>query len=143
MITTGIVSSSRNCMKVSPAPDPIMMFGGSPISVAVPPMFAAMIVGRITRSGGAPTRWAAARTTGATKITVVTLSRKADAMAVNHHKRTIARTGRPPNRSRMRSTAQPKTPVSLSTPTKAIIAASKSSTLISSACAVASKVSRR
>ncbi len=41
-ITTG-ARLTRNSPKSSPAAEPMRMFGGSPISVAVPPMFDAKI----------------------------------------------------------------------------------------------------
>ena len=40
--TTGVRARPKS-LKVSPVAEPIMMLGGSPISVAVPPMFDAMI----------------------------------------------------------------------------------------------------
>ncbi len=35
----------------SPAPEPIRMLGGSPMSVAVPPMFEAMTIGSRSAAG--------------------------------------------------------------------------------------------
>ena len=44
MITTMIgVNARPKSLNVRPVADPIMMLGGSPIKVAVPPMFDAMI----------------------------------------------------------------------------------------------------
>ena len=106
-------------------------------------MFAAITTGMITRIAGARRRFTVASTIGVTKMTVVTLSTNAEAIAVNHQSTAIARAGCPPKRSSSRSTAHANTPVSLSTPTSAIIAASRRSTLMSRACAVDSSVSRR
>jgi hypothetical protein len=59
-----------------------MMFGGSPISVAVPPMFDTMI-SMITSGIGSMSSASASRNViGTTKSTVVRLSRKADSTAV-------------------------------------------------------------
>ena len=43
MITTTGVRLTRKSTKPRPAAEPIMMLGGSPIRVAVPPMFEAKI----------------------------------------------------------------------------------------------------
>ena len=77
------VNSLMKSIKESPAALPIIMFGGSPINVAVPPMFDAKIsvikngIGLISNS------FAITNVTGMIKMTVVTLSRNAETIAVN------------------------------------------------------------
>ena len=58
------------------------MFGGSPMSVAVPPIFEARISGMRRTMGESPKTRAISMVTGAMRSIVVTLSRKAEAMAV-------------------------------------------------------------
>ena len=58
------------------------MFGGSPISVAVPPMFDAMISIRISGIGSMSSASASRNVIGTTSRIVVRLSRKADRTAV-------------------------------------------------------------
>ena len=126
----------------SPAPEPIRILGGSPMSVAVPPTLEAMTIGSRIAAGRIAVAAAIRMAIGYTKITVVTLSQTADNRPVNHT--TMARTlpGRPRVRSMRRATAQSNTPVVLSTPTTAIIDASRSSTLRSSAWWAPSNVIR-
>ena len=119
-----------------------MMFGGSPISVAVPPMFEAITIGSSNTSGRIFIRRAMPSAIGVTKITVVTLSRNADAMAVNQAMSVMTTSGCPRARRIRPATAHSKTPVVLSTPTTAIIDASSTSTLMSSASIVPSNDSR-
>ncbi|MNI41678.1 hypothetical protein D3C73_959380 [compost metagenome] len=81
-ITTG-AKFCRNAAKVSSFTAlPIMMFGGSPIKVAVPPIFDARtrenIYGKVFTFNCLVTL----NTTGIMRIIVVTLSKKADAIAV-------------------------------------------------------------
>ena len=63
-----------------------MIFGGSPISVAVPPIFDA--TNSVIRNGigGISNSFAITKVTGMIKITVVTLSKNADTTAVNNAK---------------------------------------------------------
>ncbi len=86
---------SRKSVKDSPALLPIMMFGGSPISVAVPPMFAARTSAIRKGTTGSRRRWQTARVTGATRSMTVTLSRKAETTAVSNTKMIISRKDRP------------------------------------------------
>lgn len=65
-----------------PAYDPIIIFGGSPISVAVPQRFEAIIIGIIKRVGLISKIFEIEIATGAIKNIVVTLSRNAERMAV-------------------------------------------------------------
>ena len=61
---------------------PMMMLGGSPISVAVPPMFDASTSAMRNGTGLTPSRSQTRSVTGAMSSTVVTLSSSADATAV-------------------------------------------------------------
>ena len=64
----------------------MIMFGGSPINVAVPPMFEARISVINKGTGFISSSLAIAKVTGIIRITVVTLSKNADATAVNNAK---------------------------------------------------------
>lgn len=57
-------------------------FGGSPIRVAVPPMFEASASAIRNGTGRTPIRSQTSKVTGATSRTMVTLSSPADATAV-------------------------------------------------------------
>ena len=82
-------------MKSSPAAEPMRMFGGSPMRVAVPPMFEASTW--LMRYGAAeiPSRRATDSVTGVMSRTVVTLSRNADSPAVTRHRMRSSRSGSP------------------------------------------------
>ena len=80
-ITTG-VKLMTNSLKVIPAYEPIMMLGGSPMSVAVPPKFEARISGIRNTNGDIPKTTAISSVTGVKRSMVVTLSRKALVTAV-------------------------------------------------------------
>jgi len=82
-------------LKVSPARLAMMMFGGSPIRVAVPPMFEASASAIRNGTGGRASRSQTSRVTGAMSSTVVTLSSSADATAVIATSMTIVANGRP------------------------------------------------
>src|SRR6201998_818414 len=73
----------------------MMMLGGSPISVAVPPMFDANA--SAIKNGAAPiaSRSHTSSVTGAISNTVVTLSNRADANAVTSTSRIMMRSGEP------------------------------------------------
>ena len=74
---------SMNATKVSSFTAlPIMMFGGSPMSVAVPPMFDAMICVRRYGIGSSFRIFVMLNVTGTMRSTVVTLSRNAENTAV-------------------------------------------------------------
>ena len=74
---------SMNMTKVSSLTAlPIMMFGGSPMRVAVPPMFEAMICVRRYGIGSSFRIFVMLNVTGTMSSTVVTLSRKAENTAV-------------------------------------------------------------
>lgn len=89
------VSSSRKSTNDSPAALPIMMFGGSPMRVAVPPMLEAKI--SVSRNGtqGTSSFLQIAKVIGMTRMTVVTLSRNALTSAVKSPSETRMSTGRP------------------------------------------------
>jgi len=69
-------------LKLRPAALPIIMLGGSPISVAVPPILDAKICVIKNGTGLSPSISVTAIVIGPTKSTVVTLSRKAERTAV-------------------------------------------------------------
>ncbi len=126
-------------MNGSCAAEPTMMLGGSPIRVAAPPMFEAMITGSRYTLGSSPSRAATPTAIGVTKITVVTLSRNADAMPVAQMSTDSTAAGLAGRSPSNRPTDHSNTPVALSTPTTAIIPASRKRTLRSSAAWAASK----
>ena len=76
------VSASPKSLNVSPVAEPIMMFGGSPISVAVPPMFDAKICANRYGYGLTLSSSVMRSVTGTVSSTVVTLSRNAENTAV-------------------------------------------------------------
>ena len=74
----------------------MIIFGGSPMRVAVPPIFEANISVIKYGTGSISSCLAMANVTGIIKITVVTLSRKALAIAVKTANATKIRIGLPP-----------------------------------------------
>ena len=76
--TTAIPVLPTKSMKLRPACEPIMIFGGSPIRVAVPPMLEARICASRKGTGSMPRM----PVIGPTSNTVVTLSRNAESTAV-------------------------------------------------------------
>ena len=115
-------------MKVRPDRLAMMMFGGSPISVAAPPMFEAITWAIRNGIGSMPSRSQTSSVTGATSSTVVTLSRNADAVAVISVSRIITRSGDPLARLAAQIATYSKTPVRRSTPTITIIPNSRKMT---------------
>ena len=93
-ITTGarFVMKAPNESPVCPA---MRMFGGSPISVAVPPMFEAMISTMISGTGSMSSASASRNVIGTTSRIVVTLSRNADSTAVVSASDTTTASGLP------------------------------------------------
>ena len=84
--------NATNERPVAPA---MMMFGGSPISVAVPPMFEA-ITSMITSGIGSMSSASASRNViGTISSTVVRLSRNAESTAVVTASDTTTASGRP------------------------------------------------
>lgn len=80
--TTGKPRFVINSLNEIPAYEPIIIFGGSPISVAVPQRFEAIIIGIIKRVGLISKIFEIDIATGVMRKIVVTLSRKADKIAV-------------------------------------------------------------
>ena len=76
------VSAMPKSLNVRPVAEPIMMFGGSPISVAVPPMFDAKICAKRYGYGLTLSSSVMSSVTGTVSSTVVTLSRNAENTAV-------------------------------------------------------------
>src|ERR1700757_1158131 len=85
----------RKSLNVRPALLAMMMLGGSPTNVAVPPMFDANA--SAIRNGAAliVSRSHTNRVTGAINNTVVTLSSRGDAIAVASTNRIMMRSGEP------------------------------------------------
>ncbi|TDV44245.1 hypothetical protein CLV71_114155 [Actinophytocola oryzae] len=120
-ITTIGAMWTRKSLNVSPARLPMMMFGGSPINVAAPPMFDASTLA-IRNGTGSMSSWSHTNNvTDATNRTVVTLSRNADAVAVISTSSTITRNGEPLARLAAQIAVYSNTPVRRSTPTMIII----------------------
>ena len=71
------------------------MFGGSPISVAVPPMLEATISITISGTGSTSSASASRNVIGTTSRIVVTLSRNADSTAVVIASASTTASGRP------------------------------------------------
>ena len=82
IVTIG-VSSRTKSIKLKPALAPIIIFGGSPISVAVPPIFEARTSVIKNGTGSVSNSFAMAKVIGIISTTVVTLSKNAETIAVN------------------------------------------------------------
>ncbi len=106
----------------------MMMLGGSPIRVAVPPMLLAITSARRNGTGSSASRSHSRRVTGAISSTVVTLSSMAEATAVMTTSSTIIRNGRAWARCADQMARNSKTPVCRSTPTITIIPKSRKMT---------------
>ena len=106
----------------------MMMLGGSPTSVAAPPMFDASASASRNGTGWSPSRSQTSSVTGATSSTVVTLSSSADAAAVTRTSRTSTRYGRPRASLAERIARYSKTPVRRTTPTTSIMPSSRKMT---------------
>lgn len=119
---------TRKSLKVKPARLAMMIFGGSPISVAVPPILLAIASASRKGIGFRPIRSHSSSVTGATSKTVVTLSSRAEAKAVMTMSITIIRNGRAFARCADQMARNSKTPVSLRIPTMIIIPKSKKMT---------------
>ena len=87
-----LTMKSLNESPVAPA---IRMFGGSPISVAVPPMFEAMISMSTSGIGSMSSASASRNVIGTISRTVVRLSRNADSSAVDSASDMTTASGRP------------------------------------------------
>ena len=108
-------------VKLSPAALPIIILGGSPIRVAVPPMLEAMIWVMKKGMGLIRSMLVMARVMGPMRSTVVTLSRKADKTAVIKVNNTISGQGRPLAIFAALMAMYSKMPEFLTTATKSII----------------------
>ena len=82
MSTTAGASYRMKSKNENPAADPIMMLGGSPMSVAVPPMFDARISVMKNGMGLTSSSLHTVSVMGPMSSTVVTLSRNAESTAV-------------------------------------------------------------
>ena len=82
---------TRKSLNVRSARLAMMMLGGSPTSVAAPPMLDASTSAMRNGTGRSPRRSQTRNVTGAISSTVVTLSSSADASAVRTHSITISR----------------------------------------------------
>ena len=85
----------KKSKKVRPVAEPIMMLGGSPIRVAVPPTFEAMISTIKNGTGLISSILHTVKVTGPISKTVVTLSKNADNTAVIRQNNTIIIQGLP------------------------------------------------
>ena len=106
----------------------MMMFGGSPIKVAVPPMLDAIASAIRNGTGRHPSRSHTSSVTGATSSTVVTLSSSADATAVITTSITMIANGLPRARLADQMARYSNTPVCLTMLTMTIIPSSKKMT---------------
>ena len=100
-------------MKFKPTAEPIMMFGGSPMSVAVPPIFEQRICE--IRYGLTSTRscFVMLNVTGTVKRTVVTLSRSPEQTAVSAESAKSSAMGRALTFLAAQTARKLKSPVSL------------------------------
>ena len=126
-ITIGARLTTKS-LNVRPDLLAMMMFGGSPIRVAVPPMLDAIASARRKGIGGAPSRSQTSSVTGAMSSTVVTLSSRAEATAVITISITITAKGRPRARLADQIARYSKTPVCLMTLTMIIMPRSRKMT---------------
>jgi hypothetical protein len=115
-------------LKVRPDRLAMMMLGGSPISVAVPPMLEARTSAIRNGTTGTPRRSQTRNVTGAMSRTVVTLSRAADAPAVTRTRITITRNGRPRARLAAQTARYSNRPVRMRTATMSIMPSSSTMT---------------
>jgi hypothetical protein len=106
----------------------MMMFGGSPTNVEVPPMFDANTSAIRNGATGTSRRSQTRKVTGAMSRTVVTLSRNADATDVTITRSTMTRKGRPLARLVAQIARYSNAPVRLSTDTMSIIPTSRKMT---------------
>jgi len=117
---TGVRANTKS-IKPSPVALPIIMLGGSPISVAVPPMLEATTSAIRNGITFICSSLAMAKVTGTTSKTVVTLSKRADATAVMVERESIMATGSPLATLAEATAMYSKTPVCLVIPTITII----------------------
>jgi formate--tetrahydrofolate ligase len=84
-----------NAMNGRWANEPMIRLGGSPISVAVPPMLAANVSAMRKGIAGTPSSAVTSKVTGMISSTVVTLSRKAERTAEETTSKAMVRIGEP------------------------------------------------
>ena len=115
----------RKSLNVKSARLAMMMLGGSPTKVAVPPILEANTSAIRKGTGLISSRSHTSSVTGAINKIVVTLSRKADANAVIKTSRIMIRSGEPFARFTDQIAMYSKTPVWRSTPTMIIMPSSR------------------
>ena len=128
MTTTAGAMLTRKSLNVRPALLPMMMFGGSPISVAAPPMFDASTSAIRKGCAAMSRRSQITRVTGATSMMIVTLSSTGDATAVIVINITISRKGLPRDLFAAQIARKSKSPVCLMMPTITIMPSSRKMT---------------
>jgi hypothetical protein len=106
----------------------MMMFGGSPTKVDVPPMLEASTSAIRNGATGTSSRSHTRNVVGAISSTVVTLSRNADTNAVTSTSNTMTRKGRPLARLVAQMARYSKAPVRLRTATMSIMPMSRKMT---------------
>ena len=119
---------TRKSVNVRSARLAMMMFGGSPTSVAAPPMLDANASASRNGTGAMPSCRHTEIVRGAISRTVVTLSRRADAPAVTRTSRTSSFRGRPPASLAEWIARYSKAPVRRRMPTTSIIPRSRKMT---------------
>ena len=118
----------RKSLKLSPPRLAMTMLGGSPISVAVPPMLDANASAIRNGAGPISSRSHTSSVTGAISNTVVTLSSSAEPNAVTSTSRIMMRSGEPLARLAAQIAVYSNTPVCRSTLTMIIMPSSKKMT---------------
>src|ERR1700742_1466189 len=110
MTTIGAMLT-RNALNDRPLRAPMMMLGGSPTSVAAPPMLDANTSAISIGTGLISSRSQTSKVTGAIKSTETTLGSTADAAAITSIRRIMMRNGEPLARLAAQIAAYSKTPV--------------------------------
>ena len=110
MITMGAMLN-RKALNDRPFRAPMMMLGGSPTSVAVPPMLEANTSAISSGTGLIAKRSQTSRVTGAMSSTETTLGRTAEASAMTSVSRIMIRSGEPLARLTAQIAAYSNTPV--------------------------------
>ena len=128
MTSTAGAMWTRKSLKVRPARLPMMMFGGSPIRVAAPPMLDASTSAIRNGCAAMSRRSQITNVTGATSMMMVTLSSTGDAIPVININMTISRKGLPRDRFAAQIARKSNSPVCLMIPTITIIPSSRKMT---------------
>ena len=136
MTTTAGASYRMKSKNEYPAAEPIMMFGGSPMSVAVPPMFDARISVMKNGMGLMSSSLHTVRVMGPMSSTVVTLSRNAESTAVSSTNSSMIFHGSPLAKRAHLMARNSNTPDSFTTDTNNIMPSSTPSVL-KSMCSMA------